>query len=232
MATIRDTISDVRERIQCAAERIGRSANEITLCAVSKHVPIDQIQAAYDAGVRVFGENYVQEAIRKFESLPKDLELHLTGPLQRNKAKQAIGFFSLIQTVDRVPLIERLNELASRESIRQDVLMQVNIAKDDAKSGVHPEAASDLFGRMLASSNLNVVGLMTIGSWAPGASTESNRRAEFAALRKLRDSLAQEYHVLLPVLSMGMSADYEWAIEEGATLVRVGTSIFGERINP
>lgn len=222
-------LQEVREGVLRAAERAGRQAEEITLCAVSKRKSKEEIEQAYQAGQRVFGENYVQEAVEKFSAMPQDVSLHLTGALQRNKVKHCVGVFSLIQTVDRVSLAASLDREAARNSLLQDVLLQVNIAEDENKSGVAPEAASDLCAEVLAHKNLRVRGLMTIGTWAEAGEAESVRRKEFQSLAKLRDTLSREYQIALPELSMGMSSDFQWAIEEGATIVRVGTSIFGER---
>ncbi len=226
---IASRLQEVRSQIAAAANRVGRRPEDITLCAVSKKKSLPEIREAYQAGQLVFGENYVQEAIDKFETMPSDVSLHLTGALQRNKVKYCVGTFSLIQTVDRSSLVQALNREAERSSVLQDVLLQVNIAHDEQKSGVLPEGASELCGELLEQTNLCLKGLMTIGTWAEPGESESIRRAEFQALAKLRDSLQSEYRVALPELSMGMSADFQWAIEEGATIVRVGTSIFGER---
>jgi pyridoxal phosphate enzyme (YggS family) len=227
---IAEHLREIRERIATASARAGRAPEEVQLCAISKRIALPAIEEAYRAGQRVFGENYVQEALEKFDTLPDEIALHLTGPLQRNKVKQCVGRFTLIQTADRAALVERLAACAVTKGVVQEILLQVNIAGDDQKSGVNAEQASELCGAILERSSLRLKGLMTIGVMLEDQNqSEKVRRAEFSALRTLRDRLESEYAVPLVELSMGMSSDFEWAVEEGATIVRVGTSIFGKR---
>ncbi len=206
-------LSRVRERIAAACARAGRSAAEVQLVAVSKTQPIEKLREAFAAGQKIFGENYAQELRAKAEALP-GAEWHFIGALQSNKARIVVGRASLIHTCDRLALAK---ELAKRTQGVQRVLLEVNIGKEPQKSGALPEDVPALLEAVRALPALSCEGLMCI----PPASGDP--RQHFRALRELARRLG------LRELSMGMSADYETAIEEGATIVRVGTAIFGER---
>ena len=229
---IKEQLQIVNDRIQAACLRVGREPSAVKLIAVTKTFPVDVIREGLACGQVLFGENYVQEAQGKVSELgetAKGIELHLIGPLQRNKVKAAVGLFSLIHTVDRIELAREIQKVAEGRGVRQPVLMQINISGEESKSGVSAEEAAELGREILGMPNLSLRGLMSIGSFVPESATEEARRREFRMLSVLRDKLEGELKVKLPELSMGMSHDFELAVEEGATLVRVGSLIFGER---
>ena len=219
----------MRERIAAAARRSGRNADAVTLIAVSKTQPAGRVREAFDAGQRLFGENYVQEALGKIEVLPAEARWHLIGHLQTNKARNVVGAFACIQTVDSPRLALALERRAAALQTRLDVLLQVNWSHETSKSGVtEPDALRALAAEVAGYSWLKLRGLMTIPDPSYG---ETELRRCFVELRRLRETLAAECAPDAPCteLSMGMSHDFEWAIEEGATMVRVGTAIFGAR---
>ena len=222
-------LADVNGRIAAAATRSGRSPAGVLLVAVGKTYPLSDLQAAYAAGARAFGENRVQEAEEKFLGLPPDAMGHLIGPLQSNKARRAIETFAVIQTVDSVELAVRLDRIAAeiRPGRPLPVLLQVNVDGDPAKAGFPPDhlvAAADALDGCAA---LEFRGLMTVGRLVD---RPADARPTFAALRERSASLRAEWPRLGPDLSMGMSDDYPIAIEEGATIVRVGRALFGDRV--
>ena len=227
--TIRDNFFRVQERIAIAAQRAGRRTEEITLIAVSKTHPAEAIRMAYAAGLRHFGENRVQEWEGKRAAVG-DLPAiwHLVGHLQSNKAARAAGLFHTVDSVDDFALAQRLDrarsELNAREKLR--VLLEVRLAPEETKAGVTAEELPALAEKLAMLSQLELVGLMCI---PPLAEDPEKVRPYFRRLRELRDDLATKLGRALPVLSMGMSNDFEIAIEEGATEVRIGTAIFGER---
>jgi pyridoxal phosphate enzyme (YggS family) len=227
MTSIARNWAEVQRRAAAAAERAGRAPGEVTVVAASKTFPAEVLREAYGAGVREFGENYVQEALEKLPELPADVCWHLIGHLQSNKARQVAGRFGLIHSVDSVHLARELDKQAAKAGSRQDVLVQVNIADEETKSGLAPDEVLDAVGEVAQLAHLRVRGLMTIG---PMVTNAEDARPVFAQLRELRDR-AQSRLPDLPLreLSMGMTGDFETAIEEGATLVRVGRAIFGER---
>ena len=202
--------------------------SDVRIIAVSKTMPVSAIQEAYDNGQRDFGENKVQEMADKQRQLPGDIAWHMIGHLQTNKAKSAIDLFSLIHSVDRMSLAEELNREAAKKNKILPVLIQVNISGEETKSGIDPAGTRQLLQEVALLPSLSVQGLMTMPPWFENP---EEARPYFIALRKLRDELAGEKipNVSLKELSMGMSGDFETAIEEGATLVRIGTAIFGER---
>ncbi|CAG0974983.1 Pyridoxal phosphate homeostasis protein [Gammaproteobacteria bacterium] len=229
---VAERLARVRERIAAAARRSGRDPADVRLVGISKRVPPEAILEAVRAGLDAIGENYVQEAVRKLAALEGHRELsrvrrHLVGPLQRNKARDAVAVFDVIETVDREALAVELDRRAASAGRTLDVLVQVNVSGEPQKSGVAPGEAAALVAACSKLASLRVTGLMTV----PEASDDPERtRPAFAALRELRDGLREAVDgVDLRELSMGMSADFEIAIEEGATLVRVGTAIFGPR---
>ena len=214
-------------RIADACARAGRDRAEVQLVAVSKTVEPDRLRAAVAAGLTELGENRVQEAIRKAPDVP-GARFELVGPLQSNKARKALEVFARIQTVDSVGLAERLDRLVDevRPGARYPVLLQVNVDLDAAKSGLAPEALETALPTILALPHLDVQGLMTVGRLT---ADPDEARATFAGLRALRDRLRTGHPGLGSALSMGMTDDFETAIEEGATIVRVGRALFGER---
>jgi pyridoxal phosphate enzyme (YggS family) len=223
---VAQNLEEVRGAIADAARRAGRDPSAVRLVAVSKTVDLDRIRAAMDAGQDLFGENYLQEARDKIAALGRRVGWHLVGHLQSNKAKGAVELFDLIHAVDRLKLAEALDAAAARLGKVQDVLIQVNQGGEATKSGVAPEAAPALLQEVARLPHLRVLGLMTMPPWLPDPEAV---RPYFRDLRELRDHLRGLTGLPLTELSMGMSGDFAVAVEEGATLVRVGTAIFGER---
>lgn len=226
---ISECIAAVRERIEISARRSGRSPEEITLIAVSKTVEPNLMEQAAELGVRNFGENLVQEAVRKKQSFNRaELRWHLIGHLQSNKARTAIDTFDVIHTVDSVKLAERLDRIACEAGARMKVLIQVDLGLEPTKSGSPESELDNLARRLDAASNLELVGLMTLPPYFESA---EKTRPYFAKLRNLMEALNKELPSdrRMKELSMGMSHDFEIAIEEGSTMVRVGSAIFGSR---
>ena len=220
-------IDMVRERIAAAAARAGRDAADVTLIAVSKTVPVERLHAIEAAGATDLGENRVQEAAAKIEVLGRRVSWHLIGHLQRNKARAAVALFDLIHSVDDIELAQTLDRHASALGKRQRVLFQVNVSGEESKDGFDPAALLAVAERLAALPSLRPEGLMTI---APRDAGDAELRLVFGALRALHERLAPIFGAdHWRQLSMGMSDDYETAVEEGATLVRVGRAIFGER---
>jgi PLP dependent protein len=232
--TIASNLSEIRERMAQAAHRAGRDPAEVALMAVSKTHPASAILEAISAGQTLFGENRVQEFAAKHEALAghsSNAKFHLIGHLQSNKAARAVELFDAIDSVDSLRLAERLNKEAGQLGRKLDVLIEINIGGEAAKAGVDP-ASDELRSLLDAQSrlpNLAIRGLMTV---PPYTEDPEGARAFFRRLRQLRDQLRSATGLALPELSMGMSHDFEVAIEEGSTCVRVGTAIFGERIYP
>jgi len=233
--SIARNIAQVRDRIAAAARRASRNPGEITLMAVSKTFPAEHIRGAYAAGLRVFGENRVQEFAGKADALRDlpDVEWHLIGHLQTNKAAKATELFDAVDSVDSVRMAEKLNALAESAGKILSILIEINVGGEKAKSGVAPN--SNELEQLLQGGprweNLKIQGLMTV---PPYTENPDDSRQYFRQLRQIRDSIAARNlpQVGTAVLSMGMSHDFEVAIEEGATCVRVGTAIFGEREKP
>jgi pyridoxal phosphate enzyme (YggS family) len=215
-AEIAANVAAVRKRIERAAARAGRDPASLTLVAVGKTKPLEDLLAAWTAGLTHFGENRVQEAEQKFPALPHDVTRHLIGPVQANKANRAAKIADVVQTVDSAEIARRLARGAEAAGKRLRVFLEVRLGGEATKAGVDPDGAPALVEVVRALPALELAGLMAIPPPGEG-------RPHFAALRRLAESLA------LPELSMGMSDDFEEAIEEGATLVRVGTAIFGGR---
>ncbi len=221
-------LAQIRERLAAAARRAGRDPSPVRLVAVSKTVGLEALREALAAGQRLFGENYLQEALGKITALGPEAEWHFIGHLQSNKAKAVVGRFALIHSLDRLSLAEALEKAAARLGVIQEVLVQVNLGGEAGKSGVAPEAVAELLRELRRFPHLRVQGLMTLPPFLPDPEMV---RPYFRALRELRDRLAAQNlsDTGLPELSMGMSGDFEVAVEEGATLVRVGTALFGPR---
>ncbi len=227
-SSIADNLARVRERIARAAERAGRRPEQIRLVAVTKTVPAARVKEALAAGVTDIGENYVQEAAAKHAEIGAAVTWHFIGHLQRNKAGQAARLFDIIHTVDSVRLAEALSRRAQQLDRRLEVLIQVNTSGEATKAGVPPDEAAALVEKTAALDGLAVTGLMTIGRLQPDPELA---RPEFRLLAALAERLRRDTGLDLPWLSMGMSHDFEVAIDEGATIVRVGTAIFGPRRN-
>ncbi len=226
MKYIQENLVEVRERIVVAAKKAGRDPQSVKLIAVSKTFPVEAVQSAYDAGQRLFGENKVQDLAFKSAALPKDIQWHMIGHLQSNKTKSAVENVDYIHAADSVKLLQRIDRLAGELGRSPKVLLEINISGEESKFGVDVESLKELAQAATQCKNITVAGLMTM---APFEVSESELRFVFSSLRKLRDNLQVEFALDLPELSMGMSDDFEIAIEEGATMVRVGTSIFGKR---
>ena len=225
MLTIRDNLLKVRERIERAAQKAGRDPKEIKLVAVSKTVEVDRIKEAIEAGVSILGENYVQEAQEKIEALGKPVSWHFIGHLQSNKAKYAVRLFDVIHSIDSIPLAEELNRRAEQPDRVIRVMIEVNLSKEATKFGTDEERVLNLARRIQSLDHLSLEGLMTM---PPYFDSPEMSRPYYVALRELKDRMVKE-GIPLKELSMGMSNDFEIAIEEGATYVRVGTAIFGPR---
>jgi pyridoxal phosphate enzyme (YggS family) len=224
---IADRLASVRKRVDAAARASGRDPAKITLIAVGKTFAAEIVNQAVTAGATDLGENRVQEAVAKKAGVA-DARWHLIGPLQRNKARSALEVFDIVHTVDRFSIADRLQYLLAEHwpDRRLDVLLEINLAEEPQKAGVEPEDAAELVDHVLGCDRLSVRGLMAIPPWSDDAESS---RPWFRRLRELRDRLESESGQPLPELSMGMSHDFEIAIAEGATMVRVGTAIFGPR---
>lgn len=226
MPSIEENLKAVQRRACEASERADRDPTSVHIIGVSKTVGRDSVDRAYRAGLRDFGENRVPDAMAKFaEPLPDDATLHLIGYLQTNKARDAVGLFPVIHSVDRLHLVEALERRAGAASKRVAVMIQVNIAGEEQKHGCKPEDACEIAKEIITASHLNLIGLMTI---APQVEDAEETRPVFGGLRRLRDEMQEQIGRPLPELSMGMTNDFEVAIAEGATMVRVGRAIFVE----
>ena len=227
--SVRDNLQRVRERIAAAASRAGRDPSEITVVAVSKTKPASMIREAVSAGVSILGENRIQEAEQKIAQLPElPARWHLVGHLQTNKAKKAVRLFDLVHSVDSPRLVEALNRAADDDGKRQPILLQINIAGEQQKFGTSPEEFEALLDAALNAPFLEVKGLMVM---PPYCENPEDSRPHFRALRETAERYADKLSATGQriELSMGMTGDFEVAIEEGATMVRIGTAIFGER---
>lgn len=227
-AFIKEQIDTIRQRIAEAVRTSGRPASAVRLMAVTKTVDDRRIMQAIDAGVDMIGENYVQEARRKIELMGKSVEWHLIGHLQTNKAKYAVRLFDMIHSLDRIELARELDKRSRMAGVVTKVLIEVNISGEETKRGVAHRDALLLIREVSALENLSVQGLMTMPPWFDDP---QEARPSFVALRELKERVAAENlpRVRMQELSMGMSQDYQVAVEEGATIVRIGRSIFGER---
>ena len=226
---MKEAISHINQRMASAAIACGRKPEAVKLVAVSKTVPVEHIQAAIDAGLRTFGENYVQEARDKIRQLQDQVvSWHFIGRLQTNKAKHAVPWFDMIHTVDSEKLAREIDRQAKKNGKIQNILVQVNVGGEASKAGVSPEDAESLIRAISPLENLAVKGLMTI---PPFFDSPETVRPYFRQLAKLRDRIQNQCipRISMQELSMGMTGDFETAIEQGATLVRIGTAIFGER---
>ena len=226
MNSIAENLERVREQIAQAAARAGRVAEEIELVAITKTHPAEKVREAIEAGQTLFGESRVQEARAKIPELPSNLRWHFVGHLQKNKIRHALPLFEMIHSIDSLGLAQEMNRIAEEDGMHPRVLLEVNVAGEGSKFGFSPDKLRDQMEELLALPRLSILGLMTI---PPLAEEAEASRKYFVQLRELRDRLQTEFHVDLAQLSMGMTEDFVVAVEEGATLVRVGTAIFGER---
>ena len=228
MSMLLDNLKDVEERIQAACDRSGRKREDVLLVAVSKTKPVEMIEEVMTAGIVDFGENKPQELRDKYEGLPQNLRFHMIGHLQTNKIKYVIDRVVLIHSIDSIHLAEAVNAEAKKHNRIMPVLVEVNVAQEESKSGFLVEKTENAIREIAKLSNIRVEGLMTI---APFVENAEENRQYFVKLRKLSVDIAAKNidNVTMHHLSMGMTGDYEVAIEEGATMVRVGTGIFGER---
>jgi pyridoxal phosphate enzyme (YggS family) len=226
MTSIAENLERVRKQIAHAAAKASRTGDDIELVAITKTHPPEKVREAVEAGQTLFGESRVQEARAKIPELPSNLRWHFVGHLQKNKIRHALPLFELFHSVDSLALAQEMNRIAADEGMHPRVLLEVNVAGEGSKFGFAPDKLREQMEALIALQRLSILGLMTIPPLAEEA--EASRRY-FVQLRELHDRLQTEFHVDLPQLSMGMTQDFPIAVEEGATLVRVGTAIFGER---
>ena len=223
---VAENLERVRGQITQAAAKAGRSANDVELVAITKTHPAEKVREAVDAGHTLFGESRVQEARAKIPELPSNLRWHFVGHLQKNKIRHALPLFELFHGVDSLALAQEINRIAAEEGMHPRILLEINVAEEGSKFGFKPESLGAEMESLLTLPRLSIEGLMCI---PPLADEAEASRKYFVQLRELRDSLEKEFDLTLPHLSMGMTNDFPVAVEEGATLVRVGTAIFGER---
>ena len=226
MEQIANNLERVKSQIAAAAKKSGRPLNEIELVAISKTHEAEKVHAALDAGQQLFGESRVQEARAKIPLLPSSARWPFVGRLQKNKVRHALPLFELFHSVDSLELAREMNRIADEEGLHPRVLLEVNVAGEGSKIGFAPDLLRAEMEALLKLPRLTIEGLMTIPPLAPEA--EASRKY-FSALRDLRDEFANRFQVGFPQLSMGMSGDYNTAIEEGSTMVRIGSLLFGER---
>lgn len=229
MSDVETNLGQIHARIALAAARCGRDPSAVELVAVSKTFPADSIREAFAAGQTVFGESRVQEAAAKISDLPGALHWHFIGHMQKNKIRRALPLFEFFHSVDSSDLAQAIDRVAAEDGFFPRVLLEVNVAGEATKFGFPPDALEREIDALLALPRLQIEGLMTI---APYAGDAEASRPHFRALRELRDRLVSRTGLPFGTLSMGMSGDFEIAVEEGATLVRVGSSIFGTRPKP
>lgn len=225
---LKENLASVEEKISAACERAGRNRSEVTLVAVSKTKPVEMLSEVYQEGIRDFGENKPQEIRDKYPALPEDIRWHMIGHLQRNKIKYIIDRVCMIHSIDTLRLAEAVSEEAVKHGLVMPVLVEVNAAREASKYGIMPEETEDFVRQISVLPGIRVEGLMTIAPYTENA--EDNRKF-FRCMKKLYVDIKEKNidNVNMCSLSMGMTGDYEVAIEEGATMVRVGTGIFGER---
>lgn len=225
---LKENLAQVKNNIAEACQKAGRDLNEVTLIAVSKTKPVEMLQEIYDEGIRTFGENKVQEMMDKEAVMPKDIQWHMIGHLQRNKVKYLMGKAALIHSVDSLRLAEEISSQSVKHQVETDILVEVNIAEEESKFGITKDEAIQLVTDISKLPNIHILGLMTI---APFVDDPEDNRKYFREIKQLSVDIKNKNidNVSMEILSMGMTGDYMVAIEEGATLVRVGTGIFGER---
>ncbi len=225
---LKENYEKVEENIENACKRSGRDRSEVTLISVSKTKPVEMLQEAYDLGARNFGENKVQELCEKYKVLPEDIHWHMIGHLQRNKVKDVIDKAELIHSVDSLRLAETIEKEAEKKNLTVNILLEVNVAREESKFGADPDEVDKLVEEIAKLPHIRIQGLMTI---APNVEDPEENRLIFRGLHKIAVDIAKKNidNVNMNILSMGMTNDYQVAIEEGATMVRVGTGIFGAR---
>ncbi len=225
---LKEQLEEVEQKIQAACKTAGRKREEVTLIAVSKTKPVSLLQEAYDCGIRIFGENKVQELTNKYDVLPEDISWHMIGHLQTNKVKYIVDKTALIHSVDSLKLAETINREAEKNGCTAKILVEVNVAEEESKYGLKTNQVIPFIEKISLFENISVCGLMTI---APFVENPEDNRLIFANLQKLSVDIKKKNidNVNVSILSMGMTNDYEVAIQEGATMVRVGTGIFGAR---
>ena len=225
---VAENLAQVQKNIEESCKEINRDPGEVTLIAVSKTKPVEMLKEAYDAGARVFGENKVQEIVDKYDQMPSDVKWHMIGHLQRNKVKYIVDKVAMIHSVDSVRLAETIEKEAAKKNVTVPILVEVNVAQEESKFGLKPEEVLPFIEEIAGFSHIQVKGLMTIAPYVENA--EENREI-FRELKKLSVDIAAKNinNVTMSVLSMGMTGDYMVAVQEGATMVRVGTGIFGAR---
>ncbi len=223
-----ENLKNVEANVMEACQKAGRDRREVTLIAVSKTKPLEMLSTIYDQGIRDFGENKVQEMCDKMDQLPTDIHWHMIGHLQTNKVKYIVGRTALIHSVDSLHLAQEIEKQAAKRDVISDILVEVNIAEEESKFGIHKEETVELVRQIAALPHVHIRGLMTI---APYVENPEDNRMYFRGIHQLSVDIAAQNidNVDMDVLSMGMTGDYMVAIEEGATMVRVGTGIFGER---
>lgn len=224
--TIKHNLDVVLKNISSCASNYSRNPENIKLLAVSKTYPPESIMEAYKCGQRLFGENRVQELGNKAPVLPDDIEWHLIGHLQSNKVAKTVDLASYIHAVDSIELVQRIDRIAGEKNKHPKILLEINVSGEESKFGLRPEQVEECARIAAGCKNIDFVGLMTM---APFDADESELREVFSSLRQIKDKLELNLNIKLPELSMGMSSDYAIAIAEGATIVRIGTSIFGKR---
>lgn len=231
MEDIKQNIAEIEKRIEQAAKKSGRKREDIVLLAVSKTIDVEHIKQAVNCGLKELGENRVQEILEKYEPMGKEVSWHLIGHLQTNKVKYIIDKVKMIHSVDSMKLAEEINRRAKQANVIMDILVEVNMAGEESKFGVSPEETLSLVQSIAFLDNIRIKGLMTV---APFVDNPEENRDCFRRMKQLLVDINKEKidNVHMNVLSMGMSNDFEVAIEEGATIVRVGTSIFGKRVYP
>ena len=225
---IKENLEEVREKIHQACQRSGRREEDVTLISVSKTKPVEMLREAYEAGSRDFGENRVQEIMEKYGQMPEDVRWHMIGHLQKNKVRQVIDKAVLIHSVDTVELAEQIEKDAAKRDLTVDILLEVNVAEEESKFGFRTEEVEAAVMKIKEFPHVHIKGLMTI---APFVSNSEDNREVFKKLYQLYVDIRSKNidNVNMSVLSMGMTGDYEVAVEEGATMIRVGTGIFGAR---
>ena len=225
---VAENLAQVQKNINESCNKINRDPNEVTLIAVSKTKPVEMLKEAYDAGARVFGENKVQEIVDKYDQMPSDVKWHMIGHLQRNKVKYIVDKVAMIHSVDSLRLAETIEKEAAKKAVIVPILIEVNVAQEESKFGLKPEEVLPLIEQIADFSHIRIKGLRTIAPYVDNA--EENREI-FRELKKLSVDIAAKNinNVNMSVLSMGMTGDYMVAVQEGATMVRVGTGIFGAR---
>ena len=225
---VAENLAQVQKNIEESCGNVNRDPGEVTLIAVSKTKPVEMLREAYDAGARVFGENKVQEIVDKYDHMPSDVKWHMIGHLQRNKVKYIVDKVAMIHSVDSFRLAETIEKEAAKKNVTVPILIEVNVAQEESKYGLKPEEVLTFIEEIADFSHIQIKGLMTIAPYVENA--EENREI-FRELKKLSVDIAAKNinNVTMSVLSMGMTGDYMVAVQEGATMVRVGTGIFGAR---